>query len=250
MTPFRNWREAFDRRTLRALPRATPQALPHRELLLDSLARFQVGEAGEGRIARQIWKLRAFGIDDDYRVALGHLVKEEGRHARILAAHIKANGGQLLHDSYTERAFVFLRRMLGVRYKLICLCAAEVVGMSYYRAMADALPEGDLADALAQIAADETLHLSFHSVCFRNAVEGSAVNRALFRVAWWSTASAGQALMVWDHRETFDAFGINPWAVLREGLRLRDRLTDTVLGESSRLPTPETAAEIGQAQAA
>lgn len=250
MTPFRNWREAFEQRTARPLPPAAPQDLPHRELLLSSLARFQVGEAGEGRIARQIWKLRALGIDDDYRVALGLLVKEEGRHARILAAQIKTNGGALLRGAYTERAFVAVRRMMGVRYKIVCLCAAEVIGMSYYRAMAEALPEGELSRALAEIAADETLHLSFHAVCFRNAVADSPINRGLFRLAWWSTASAGQALMVWDHRETLRAFGVDPRAVLREGMRLRDRLTDAVLGQASRLPTPDTAAQIAYAEAA
>ena len=130
--PWSSWRAHFERNALRPLP-APPRDCdgipqPWRAPLLRSLARFQVGEAGEGRIARQIDRVALPGVDDDYRVALKLFVREEGRHARILGDIIRAMGGSLLRGHWTEQAFVGARRLAGVRAKLLVLLAAEVVG--------------------------------------------------------------------------------------------------------------------------
>lgn len=99
---FGHWRRPFEDNQRRPLPEVTLSAdlaPAHRRALAWSLARFQIDEAGEGRIAHDIWRARLPGIDDDYRVALGLFVKAEGGHARILAATVRALGGRLLARS-------------------------------------------------------------------------------------------------------------------------------------------------------
>ena len=209
--PWAAWLSHFQRNRQRPLPpRAaiedlTPAAAA---ALAWSLARFQIGETGEGRIVGAVVRAQMAGIDDDYRRALALFIAEEGRHAHILAGLVRTFGGQLLASTWTERVFVHLRRLAGVRTKLLVMFAAEVIGIGFYDALAGALPPGPARRALASIAADERAHFVFHRRFFRlQAPRGW--RRALFRAAWVVIASAAGAVVLWDHRRTLNVLGVS-----------------------------------------
>jgi hypothetical protein len=204
------FRSEFERAARRPEPR--PCALPEittalRPPLARSLARFQVGESGEGRIAREIDHVRLRGIDDDYRACLKALVREEGRHGRALALLVDALGGALLTQTWTERLFVRGRRLFGVRLKLLVLLAAEVIGIGFYGLLAQRLPQGALARALREICADESRHLRFHCAFFRGQAR-APLSRLLFRAAWWAVGGAACAVVLLDHRPALRALGV------------------------------------------
>ena len=204
------WRRYFEHQQRRPLPAiAEPAGLTpaRRQALIWSLARFQLGETGEGRIARDIWRVRLSSIDDDYRIALGLFVKEEGRHARVLAQVVRVLGGELLARSWSERAFRLARRALGTRTKLLALLAAEAVGIGFYSLFAAALPAGAMRAALEEIACDERAHLRFHADFF--AAEAPRGWRALvFRAAWAGIGAAAVLMALGDHRRTLRTLGI------------------------------------------
>ena len=163
------WRRHFETQSTRPLP-AIPtelRGLPFQRELVRSLAIFQLGETGEGRIATQIDHVQLPGVDDDYRVALKLFVKEEGRHARVLAAMVRALGGALIHETWTAAIFVRARRLAGIRLKLLVLLVAEVVSVVCYGLLAAKLPRSASRTALLQIAGDERNHLRFHADFFR-----------------------------------------------------------------------------------
>lgn len=87
----------FEQNARRPLPevRLEPFEPAKARALARSLARFQLGEAGEGRIAHQIDTAKLPAIDDDYRAALKLFVREEGRHGRVLGLMVNALGGRL-----------------------------------------------------------------------------------------------------------------------------------------------------------
>src|SRR5690606_41032393 len=105
------WRRHFEANAERPLPPidATGVRASWRGPLARSLAIFQLGEAGEGRVAREIDKARLPGIDADYCASLKLFVREEGRHARILAGMVRALGGDLRRAAWTEHLFVRVR---------------------------------------------------------------------------------------------------------------------------------------------
>jgi hypothetical protein len=205
------WRRHFEVNRLRPLPEGLERAEevpgPWRSALAASLATFQLGEAGEGRIAHEIDRAALPGIDADYRAALKLFVAEEGRHARILGLMVRGLGGKLLARNWTERLFVFGRRLLGLRVKLMVLLAAEVIGGSFYGLLASRLPEGGLRRALEEICEDEQHHLDYHGEFFARQGWG-VLMRAVWQAGWWCLALAAMGVVLVDHRRTLRTMGI------------------------------------------
>ncbi len=211
---WKPWREHFLRNESRPLPKIDSQILElnpnEMRSIAYSLAIFQLGEAGEGKIAKQIDKTILFGIDDFYREALKLFVKEEGRHARILGECVRALKGELIESNWTERMFHFGRRLLGVRLKLMVLLAAEVIGICFYKKLADKIPNGFVKSALLEVVKDEEKHLKFHSDFFRIRVR-NYFTKILFRVLWRLISFAACVTVILDHRKTFKVLGISNW---------------------------------------
>lgn len=200
-----DWRRHFEMNRQRPLPEGLEraEAVPGtwRLALAGSLATFQLGEAGEGRIAHEIDRAQIPGIDADYRAALKLFVAEEGRHARILGLMVRGLGGKLLARNWTERLFVFGRRLLGLRLKLMVLLVAEVIGGAFYGLLASRLPAGDLRRGLEEICEDEQHHLDFHGEFFARQGWG-VLMRAGWQAVWWSLAMAAMGAVLVDHRRT------------------------------------------------
>jgi hypothetical protein len=230
-----DWRRHFELNRRRPLPEGlergeeVPEAW--RQALASSLATFQLGEAGEGRIAHEIDRAKLPGIDADYRAALKLFVAEEGRHGRILGFMVRGLGGKLLARNWTERLFVFGRRLLGLRLKLMVLLVAEVVGGAFYGLLASRLPQGGLRRGLEEICDDEQHHLDFHGDFFARQGWG-VLGRAVWHAAWWSLAMAAMGVVMVDHRRTLRTMGIP----LVEAVRVFVRFTQEAASHLPLLP--------------
>jgi hypothetical protein len=236
-TPWLAHFDAFARRRRPAVPGPPPGLDPaQRETLARSLAVFQLGESGEGRIAREIDRCHLPGVDDTYRGALRLFVAEEGRHGRILADMVRALDGTLLRRTWTDALFTRARRLMGVRLKLVVLLAAEVVGITFYGLLAERLESSRFRAALDQICADETHHLAFHGEFFGMQAP-DALSRAVFRAVWWGVAVSAVATVALDHRATLRAFGI-PARVLAQRALARIREADAIVLGAGRVEAP------------
>jgi hypothetical protein len=210
-SPWTRWRAHFERNRARPLPPvddAPELGRDEARALAWSLARFQIGETGEGRIVGEVAARPPRGADAEYGRALALFIAEEGRHARILAALVRGLGGTLLETTWTARAFTRVRRLAGVRVKLLAMFAAEVVGIAFYGALAARLPRGATRAALEEIARDERGHLEFHRRFFARHARGP-LRRALFLAGWHVLARAAALVVLVDHGPTLRALGIS-----------------------------------------
>ena len=200
---WRRWREFFELRAERPLPeldsRTDYSGLP--KSLAESLAIFQLGESGGGTVAAQARASVLPGVDRDYAAAIELFVREEHRHANILAMCVRMLGGELKRSNWTARLFVAGRRLMGLRLKVLVLLAAEVVGICYYMSLAAALPASPMKSWLLQIVDDERAHLEFHCR-FLEAQATTRWRRWLFVGAWRSTMYAAAIVVMIDHRRT------------------------------------------------
>lgn len=207
-----NWAKHFRKNAGRPYPIVQEQVIgfiPQKRLpVAKSLAIFQLGEAGEGRIAKDIDHVNIYGVDPNYREALKLFVKEEGRHARILGDCVRALRGDLIESNWTEKLFHFGRRLLGTRLKLMVLLVAEVIGICFYKKIAEKIPFGSVKNALLHIAEDEEKHLIFHCTFFKIRLK-NPVTRFLFKILWRFLSFAACISVLMDHRKTFKALEIS-----------------------------------------
>ncbi len=227
-TCWREWKELFESRRRRALPAAEPlrkySDLPHS--LARSLAVFQLGESGGGTIIAQARASNLPQIDEHYADAMALFVREENRHADILATCVEQLGGKLITGNWTATLFVSARRLIGLRLKVLVLLAAEVVGICYYHLLAACLPESPMRSWLGELVSDEQSHLDFHC-CFLNSQCDRPWKRGLFILAWRTTMLLAAIAVMVDHRAAIKDLRINKREIWRRWMtfsRLAERL--------------------------
>lgn len=235
------WQRFFKARSERQLPTLFDPAdyteVP--DSVAQSLAIFQLGESGGGTIIEQARCSAIDEVDDHYVEALELFVNEEHRHAELLAICVRNLGGSLIDANWTASLFVFARRLIGLRLKVLVLLVAEVVGICYYQLLASRLPPGRLRSLLAQIVTDEQSHLRFHC-CFLKTQTHSWWRRLLFTGAWRTTMIAAAVVVYLDHRTTMRDLNLSPLTVWRRWMsysRLAERIITNV--DEAAAPNPD-----------
>lgn len=217
--------------------------LAWRAVLAASLARFQAGETGEGRIVNEVGKVSWATVDADYRESMRLFIAEEGRHARLLGRAVKSLGGRPAPQAWTEAAFRFGRRAVGLRTKLIVLWAAEIGAVVGYAALAERLPACGLHDGLTQMIGDERRHLAFHTTFFRRACADPA-SRLVAEVALTGAVTAAIAVMWTDHRELWTTLGVGRAELATRALHELRTTLSALHGRADRRPATEDDADL------
>ncbi|MEL7187799.1 MAG: hypothetical protein AAFN50_15415 [Pseudomonadota bacterium] len=203
------WADIFRERSDRPLPPLEVDRdyseLP--DSLARSLAIFQLGESGGGTVISQASRSGLPNLDKHYGEAMAWFVAEEHRHANLLAMCVRLLGGELIKDNWTAKLFVFGRRLIGLRLKVIVLLAAEVVGLVYYNLLARNLKPCSLRTRLLEIVEDERSHLYFHCDFLRSQVT-NRFKKAVFVATWRIVIGCASVVVAFDHRHALRDLGI------------------------------------------
>jgi hypothetical protein len=213
------WLAYFERNAGRASP-DTPESLEPlpealRVPLIHALQCFQLGEAGEGRIANQARASNDPALDDSIKESIVFYVREEGRHAAELARLLRAMGATTITKHVSERLFERSRRLMGLRAKMAVMAVAEVVGSAFYLTLAAHVPCRHVAEVMRVISADEDQHLEFQRDFFRQVLATAPLPvRPFLAFALWfwflGVLSAGILAVALGHGKLFRALGSGP----------------------------------------
>jgi hypothetical protein len=211
-----------DRAPAAGLRTEVPETL--RAPLAVSLGRFQLGESAGGKIHREISTHPDAALDPAVRRSVQLYIEEEWRHARELAMIIAALGGQLQTTHWTNGAFTACRRLLGLRTKMMTLAIAEVIGIVYYRALADGIGSPALRVALRRIADEESQHLEFQAAFFDRAVSLAprplaTPYRWLLKGSMFAILGAALVALLLDHGRILRRAGTSTKALVKASWR-------------------------------
>lgn len=222
------WRAFFERNRAERLPipwheweqNGGPQISEAVRLpLLHSLVRFQIGESGDGlHLKAGAAKTR----NADYQTAIALFVSEEQEHSRWLAGLVQGMNGVLLTSHWSDRLFVALRRLCGLRVEIMVLLIAEMIAVRYYRALHEGM-EGDpvFSHIFAQIRRDENAHIAFHCDVLRGVfARRSFWVRFAVRWVWQAVFALACLLVILDHRGVLQAVSVGPRTFWRDAHRV------------------------------
>ena len=198
-----------------------------RHALAQSLAKFQIGETGDGRHLFEA--ADSSGTTLRYRDALAMFVAEEQEHARLLDLVIRSLDAPLRTSHWTERVFVSLRRMKSLRTEVLTLLVAELVALSYYAAIADGVPE--LSPVFDRIHDDEVHHIDFHAETLPRLLrQWPGPVRQVVRLFWNVLVVGTSVVVALDHRKALRVANVRPTTFIRRVWSDRRHLDHQLFG--------------------
>ena len=207
---YQRWHRYFGDR--RALPLDAPfeeplPDAPGREAIARSLARFELGESGDGERLR---RLAGETGDGTYAETIELFVEEENAHARWLGILRERFGGTRLSSHWSDHAFVVLRHIGALRFEICVLLSAEVTALPYYRVLGEAHPDPALRAACKRILLDERGHVAFHRATLGREFQAlRGLQRRAAALAWRAFVVATATVVAIDHREVLELAGVS-----------------------------------------
>ncbi len=132
--------------------------------IFPSIRMFQAGEASDGsHLLKTAQRYVKTSGDASYLEAIKYFIAEENRHSYYLKRYMEYYGIPLRKKNWLDMWFRRLRRFGGLKGEVIVLVTAEMIALSYYRALSKCTNSGVLKRICGQMLHDELRHLVFQS---------------------------------------------------------------------------------------
>lgn len=129
-----------------------------------SIAAFQLGESSEGRGLMKFARAYAKIHNDTALVEITRLfVKEEQKHAALLAQFMRRAGIPVIQRNWTDSVFRRLRKNIGFELSITVLITAEIIALTYYRALAASTNSILLRQICNKLLTDEKAHVCYEA---------------------------------------------------------------------------------------
>lgn len=169
-------------------------------LISSSIQQFERGENARGRSFRIRGRLYAIKNKDPiYPQALHLFIEEEQRHSLYLRQFMERQGIPRQEEIWVDNVFRKLRKLAGLDCMIIVLVSAEIIAMSYYRALHGATRSPQLRAICARILRDEVAHLQFQGATLAKLRRNTNVPQRFLLEFSHAILLYVTALVVWHH---------------------------------------------------
>lgn len=134
------------------------------QLIVPSIQAFAQGESSNGYYLRKAALKFAKNTGNRYYPeAMNLFVEEENMHSSYLKRYLEYHGIREKNGNILDMLFRTVRRIGGIRSEVTVLVTAEIIALSYYRALAKASDSQALKSICRQMVRDEIPHVIFQS---------------------------------------------------------------------------------------
>jgi rubrerythrin len=237
---FESWRNYFlqNKKHFSHITKSGLQELTAHEkkLLTKPIQQFQRGESSEGFHLL----LAANMYNAEYGKAVTHFIKEEQKHAAVLACYMRQERIPSIKNHWTDSVFRNLRKYFGVQHTVMVLLSAEIIATVFYRALHNASSSRTLQKICTQIMSDEEMHINFQSFALQHMRANLSKATILLLRLYQIILMTGTSVVVWlCYYEVFKAGGYSlsryVEAVKEEFVRA-DKMTNGNVGIEIRTP--------------
>lgn len=188
--------------------------LEEKRLIFPSIVSFQKGEGSEGGYFQKESKKFAEKYKEPfYPEAVNWFIKEENMHSAYLTQFMDHYGVAKKEKNLLDSAFRKLRHINGLYSEVSVLMTAEIIALTYYRALGNAASSDALKKICRQMLHDELPHIIFQSYTLGHFRQGTA-GRIGRKLLMWITCAA-----VWlAYGKVFQAGGYSFQKFLAESL--------------------------------
>ena len=136
-------------------------------------------------------------------------IREEQRHAALMAGILTRLNAPLLTSDWTDNCFVFMRHMSGLHIELLVVLLPEMIARVYFEALRRGFSNPAMHAVFAQIVRDERGHLAFHADYLNNAfAQMSFPRRIAVQMAWRLVYRVVCLIVYVDHGPLLRAVGM------------------------------------------
>jgi hypothetical protein len=210
-----------------------------RKAFVRSLQKFQIGESGEGRHLR---KLSAATGDAQYAAATELFIREEQRHAELMAGILRRMNAPLLASDWTDNCFVFMRHLPGLHTELLVVLLPEMIARVYFEALRRGFSNPAMQAVFTQIVRDEEGHLAFHADFLNHVFSTMSFPRRMAVQSLWHAAFRLVCLVVYfDHGPLLRRLAMPARKFWSECGAVFDEVAARIFSPAHVLCRPETA---------
>ena len=185
-----------------------------KDCISSSIAKFQLGEYSEGQKLIEFCDKYSRKYEDKILKRITALfIKEEQAHSYILKRFMKLNNIAILKSDWTDNIFRLIRSISGYELSITVLITAEIISLTYYRALSKATKNNLLKDICLKIIEEERKHVLYESMLLKNMrKQKMRISQLLIFVSHKLFFLCSVLLVLMDHRKVIFSGGFNAYS--------------------------------------